>query len=174
MKAASVRAVLSALRDAGVRYLVADGLAVNAYGFLRFTKDADLVIELIPENINAAFNALASLGYKPGVPITAEQFANPQNRESWIREKDMKVLQFWSAEHRQTPLDIFIHIPFDFETEFTAASTKELREIGPIPIVTLPTLFRMKKAANREQDRIDLDNLRLLYPTEALSNGGTT
>ena len=78
----------------------------------------------------------------------------------------MKVLQFWSDEHRQTPLDIFIHIPFDFATEFAAASTRELREIGPIPIVTLPTLFRMKKAANREQDRIDLDNLRLLYSTE--------
>ncbi len=146
------------------RYLVAGGLAVNAYRLLRFTKDADLVIELIPENITAAFAALAGLGYKPAMPITAEQFADPGNRESWMREKDMKVLQFWSDEHRQTPLGIFIDIPFDFATEFAAATTKELRVIGFIPIVTLATLVRMKKAANREQDRIDLDNLRLIYP----------
>ena len=174
MKAASVRAILAALQNRKVRYLVAGGLAVNAYGLLRFTKDADLVIELIPENITAAFAALADLGYKPAVPITAEQFADPRNRESWVREKDMKVLQFWSDEHRQTPLDIFIHIPFDFATEFAVAPTKELRDIGPIPIVTLATLVRMKKAANREQDRIDLDNLRLIYPTEDLANGGAT
>lgn len=174
MKAASVRAILAALRDHEVRYLVAGGLAVNAYGFLRFTKDADLVIELIPENIKAAFRALAGLGYKPSVPISAEQFASAQNRENWMREKDMKVLQFWSDEHRQTPLDIFIHIPFDFATEFAVAPTKELRDIGPVPIVTLPTLIRMKKAANREQDRIDLDNLRLIYPMEDLADGGVT
>jgi len=30
----------------------------------------------------------------------------------------------------------------------------------------LPTLVRLKRAANREQDRIDLENLRLLYPKE--------
>ena len=34
-----------------MRYLVAGGLAVNAHGFLRFTKDVDLVIELVPDNI---------------------------------------------------------------------------------------------------------------------------
>ncbi len=170
MKAASVRAVLSALRDHGVRYLIAGGLAVNAYGFLRFTKDADLVIELVPDNIKATFAALATLGYRPNVPITAEQFAQPENRTRWIREKDMKVLQFWSDQHRQTPLDVFIHVPFDFETEHAAAPTKELLGIGPIPIVTLRTLFQMKQAANREQDRIDLENLRLLYPNEEAPN----
>lgn len=39
MKDASVKAVLSALRDHNVRYLIAGGLAVNAYGFLRYTKE---------------------------------------------------------------------------------------------------------------------------------------
>ena len=164
MKAASVKAVLSALRDYNVRYLVAGGLAVNAYGFLRFTKDADLVIELLPDNIRAAFAALATVGYRPNVPISAEQFARSENRDSWIREKDMKVLQFWSDQHRETPIDVFIEVPFNFGAELAAAPVKELREVGPVPIVTLPTLLAMKRAANREQDRIDLENLRLRYP----------
>ena len=58
-----------ALEEQGVRYLVTGGLAVNAHGYLRFTKDVDLVIHLVPESIVAAFRALASLGYRPMVPI---------------------------------------------------------------------------------------------------------
>ena len=170
MKSASVKAVLAALRDHKVRYLIAGGLAVNAFGFLRYTKDADLVIELVPENIHATFTALAALGYQPNIPITAEQFASPENRERWIREEEMKVLQFWSDQHRQTPIDVLIEVPFDFATEFASAPTKELRGVGPIPIVTVCTLFAMKRAANREQDRIDLENLRLLYPSEERPN----
>lgn len=166
MKAASVKAVLSAFREHRVRYLVAGGLAVNAYGFLRYTKDADLVIELVPDNIRAAFDALAALGYRPNIPITAEQFADARNRESWMREKDMKVLQFWSDTHRQTPIDVFIDVPFDFESELASAPTRELREVGLVPILTLPTLVAMKRAAGRDQDRIDLDNLRLRYPIQ--------
>jgi hypothetical protein len=168
VKASSIKAILTALRARNVRYLVAGGLAVNAYGYLRFTKDADLAIELVPENIHAAFAALASLGYQPNIPITAEQFARPENREKWIRENEMKVLQFWSDQHRETPIDILIDVPFDFATESKAAPTKELSEGGPVPIVTLPTLVAMKRAANREQDRIDLENLRLYYPEEII------
>lgn len=170
MKAASVRAILQALSERKVRYLIAGGLAVNAYGFLCYTKDADIVIELVPGNIETAFAALSDLGYQPAVPINAQQFADPENRETWIRDKDMKVLQFWSDQHRQTPIGVFLQVPFEFDAEYAAAPIKQLREIGPIPIVTLHTLLQMKKSADRTQDRIDLENLALLYPNETLPN----
>jgi hypothetical protein len=51
-----------------------------------------------------------------------------------------------------------------FKTNSPPATWKELRNVGAIPVVTLPTLVELKRAANRKQDRIDLDNLRLLYP----------
>jgi hypothetical protein len=76
VKLASFESIVRALNEAGVRYLVAGGLAVNAHGFLRFTKDADFVIQLIPDNIKRTFAALGALGYKPSVPITAEQFSD--------------------------------------------------------------------------------------------------
>ena len=82
MKLASFEAIVRALNEAGVRYLVAGGLAVNAHGYLRFTKDADFVIELIPDNITRVFAALAPLGYTPPAPITAEQFADRATREA--------------------------------------------------------------------------------------------
>ena len=66
--------LVRALEEAGVRYLVAGGLAVNAHGYLRFTRDIDLVIQLSPQNILSAFAAFETLGYKPLVPVT-EPFA---------------------------------------------------------------------------------------------------
>lgn len=48
MKLSSVEAIVGALEKAGVRYLVAGGLAVVAHGYLRFTKDIDLVVQLFP------------------------------------------------------------------------------------------------------------------------------
>ena len=52
MKLASFDALVSALQQAGVRYLIAGGLAVNAHGYLRFTKDVDVdvVVRLVPDN----------------------------------------------------------------------------------------------------------------------------
>jgi hypothetical protein len=79
VKLASFEAIVRALSEAGVRYLVAGGLAVNAHGYLRFTKDADFVIELIPDNIKRVFAALETLGYRPLAPVTAEQFADRPN-----------------------------------------------------------------------------------------------
>jgi hypothetical protein len=106
MKLNSFAAVARTLEEAGVRYLVAGGLAVNAHGYLRYTKDVDLVVQLVPQNIISAFAALTSIGYKPSVPITASQFASAELRNGWIRDKNMTVLQFWSDEHKETPIDV--------------------------------------------------------------------
>jgi len=71
MKLASFEALVRALQAAGVRYLVAGGLAVNAHGYIRFTKNVDLVVQLVPDNIESAFVALGKLGCRPTVPISA-------------------------------------------------------------------------------------------------------
>ena len=41
--------IFAALQATGVRYVVVGGVAVNLHGYQRFTKDIDLVIELIPD-----------------------------------------------------------------------------------------------------------------------------
>jgi hypothetical protein len=45
MKLSAFEAVAKVLADAGVRYLVVGGLAVNAHGYIRFT--ADIVLSLL-------------------------------------------------------------------------------------------------------------------------------
>ncbi len=160
MKLNSAEQIFRALNTAGVQYLVAGGLAVNAHGYLRFTKDVDFVLRLLPENIKWAFAALGELGYRPNVPVTGEQFANPEQRQSWIDNKGMQVLQLWSDAHRETPVDIFVTEPFPFEEEYQRALIKPLYGEIEVRFVTIPTLIRMKQLANRPQDHIDIENLR--------------
>lgn len=162
MKLASFDAIVQALNSAGVRFLVVGGLAVNAHGYLRFTNDVDLVVRLSPGDITRAFVALASIGYHPAVPITAGQFADPALRQQWREEKRMLVLKFWSDAHRETPLDLFVYEPFDFEAEERRAIRSSRPEDPPAPFADIPALIAMKREAGRPQDLIDIEKLETL------------
>jgi hypothetical protein len=161
MKLSSFDSLVRALDAAGVRYLVAGGLAVAAHGYLRFTKDVDLVVQLAADNVLATFAALEDLGYRPLVPVTAAQFADPAKRNEWIRDKGMTVLNFWSDRHRDTPVDIFVTEPFSFDEEYARALLKPLGVVA-VRFVSIPSLIRMKELAGRPQDRIDIEYLRKL------------
>ncbi len=163
MKLASFEAIVRTLNEASVRYLVVGGLAVNAHGYGRSTFDVDLVIQLIPENIERAFKALAAIDYKPQQPIAATDFSNSETRDGWRRDKGMLVLKFWSDHHRETPLDVFVHEPFDFNHECEQAFHQDFGEGLSVPFVRLETLEAMKREAGRPKDLADLDELALLY-----------
>ncbi len=163
MRKFSFDTIARALHDAQVPFLVVGGIAVIHHGYGRVTQDVDLVIQLERETILRAFQALAAVGYRPAVPITAEQFADRNMRETWKREKGMKVLKFWSDQHRETPLDVFIDEPFDFSAEYAAAAVRESLPGLPIHIVSLATLLAMKREAGRPQDLADIDELNLLH-----------
>jgi hypothetical protein len=56
--------------------------------------------------------------------------------------------------------------PFAFDEEYRRALIKPL---GPTAVrfVTIPTLIRMKEAAGRSQDRIDVEYLRMRLEDDA-------
>ncbi len=166
IKKQSVSAVFRALNKARVRYLVAGGLAVNAHGLLRFTADMDLVVQLIPDNVSSAFRALKSIGYRPIVPVTAEGFGDARTRKGWIRDKGMKVLQFYSDRHRETTVDVFVEEPFAFDKEHRNALVRALTGSIQVRFVSLPTLIKMKKSAARAKDLADLEDLRRLQGSQ--------
>jgi hypothetical protein len=157
----SFEAVIEALEGASVRYLVAGGLAVNAHGYLRFTKDVDLVIQLDSANVRRALDALSTLGYRPAIPVAMQEFADPERRHEWVRDKGMQVFQLWSNDHPETSIDVFVTEPFNFDAEYSAALVKPLREGLPVRFVTVPTLIRMKELAGRPQDLLDIEHLRM-------------
>ena len=105
---------------------------------------------------------MEKIGYRPIVPITAGEFADPKNRRRLVKAKKMTVLQMWSDQHRETPVDIFVTEPFDFAKEETAALVALLTPKLPVKFVSIRTLIKLKAKANRAEDRIDIKNLKAI------------
>lgn len=164
MKLASIEALVRALNAEQVPFLVVGGLAVVAHGYGRQTLDVDLVVQLSAAALGGAFRALATLGYQPRVPVSAADLSNADVRRHWIAEKGMRVLNFHSDHHRETPVDVFVTEPFDFEEEHRRALLQEIAPGAPVRIVRLQTLLRMKQEAGRMQDLADIAELRLANP----------
>jgi hypothetical protein len=157
----NVAEVALALEKAAIRYVFVGGVAVIAHGYVRTTYDIDIVVALTPENIEGAFGALASVGYRPKQPITGSQFANQELRESWRRDKQMLVLQFWADE--KPGVDVFVYEPFDFQKEYGAATLEDMGNGVVARFVSVESLLVMKREAGRNKDLADLDALLKIY-----------
>jgi len=160
MEVRSVEAIVRALNLAEVKYLIVGGLAVNAHGYVRMTRDVDVVLELNPVNVRSALDALLGIGYHMSIPAKPEDFANQEMREDWRRTKGMITLKLWSDQHQRTPVDIFVYEPFDFAKEYIAAMALEVCPGLPARVVSLQTLLKMKRDAGRPQDLADIDELQ--------------
>lgn len=164
MEVRSVEAIVRALNEADVQYLVVGGLAVNAHGYERLTVDLDLVIGLNSANIIRGLRTLEAVDYHMSIPVTPEQFADAALRQQWQTEKGMVVLRLWSDQHRRTPVDVFIYEPFDFAREYEVAGWQAVSGGSKAPIVAYQTLLKMKADAGRPKDLLDIDALRKLDP----------
>ena len=155
----SIEAIVRALENASVRYIIVGGLAVNAHGYSRMTRDIDLVIQLESSNTQRGLEALLGAGYRLMIPEKPEAFADPEMRERWRTEKGMIVLKLWSDEHRRTPIDVFVYEPFDFDREYDSAVWVEVSPGLRAPIISLPALLQMKRDAGRPRDLEDINEL---------------
>ena len=163
MKAESLQAIIAALNDADVRYLIVGGLAVVAHGYVRYTVDVDLVVALDRDNIQRALSALQGLGYKPRVPVAMLDFADERIREGWIREKGMIVFQLISDQHIDTNVDLFVTMPFDFDAQWERASWQPVLGDMKAPVLAMNELLAMKRQAGRSKDRLDIEALQKMH-----------
>jgi len=76
----------------------------------------------------------------------------------------MTVFNLVSDRYPDVVIDVFAKEPFEFETEYTRAESKEVAPNVRARVVSIPALISLKRIANREQDRIDIEKLRKLYP----------
>lgn len=159
MRLSTLETILRALESAHVQYLVAGGVAVNAYGHQRLTQDLDLVIGLRRENVLRALEVLSGLGYRPMVPVDIVEFADPEKRREWIEHKNMQVFSLESDIYPETTVDIFAEEPFAFDAEYDAAEVHELAPGVSLPLVRLRTLITMKREAHRPVDEDDVRHL---------------
>jgi predicted nucleotidyltransferase len=156
-----IEQVLKALNDAGVRYLIAGGVAVVLHGYLRTTADLDLVVQLDEGNTLRAMDALSGLGYRPRAPVQAAQFADPAVRQTWIDEKGMTVFSMWKSGDAALEVDLFVAEPFDFDHVYAEATEVQL-DTTTARVVPLRTLIEMKRKTGRPQDEADAAALEAL------------
>ena len=149
-------AIVRGLNEANVRYLVVGGLAVMAHGYMRATRDVDLIIDLDPDNVLQAMKVLKEVGYAPKVPVPIEQFSDEALRESWAKEKGMVAFPLWSDNYPAVFVDVFIRAPFDFEQAYEKRVTTAVGPDLQAPIVSLQDLLFLKRQANRPKDLQDI------------------
>ena len=147
------------LNAADVRYLVAGGLAVVAHGYVRFTADVDLILDLESSNLTRAIAALERLGYRPRAPVAFQQFADPDKRAEWRREKGLTVFSLYSSDHALTEVDLFVEPMIDFERAYNDAVRTEVAPGVPATFIGFRDLVRLKQQAGRPQDILDIEKL---------------
>jgi predicted nucleotidyltransferase len=153
-----IEAILSALNQRNVRYLVVGGVAVVLHGFLRTTRDLDLVIQLEAGNLREGLQALKDLGYQPVVPVPLEAFADAATRESWVREKNMVVFSLWHPDRAGFQVDLFAQEPFEFMEVYDRALRVPL-DTTDATVISVQDLIALKRQAGRSQDLADIEAL---------------
>lgn len=151
--------VYAAFEQAGVRYVVVGGMAVVMSGHVRATVDLDVVVDLDPAAAEQAVHALEGLGFRPRVPVSAADFADPAIRESWIRDKHMQVLSFYDPQHLAREVDVFVAYPLDFESLVARAVPTAVGH-RLVPVAAPEHLIEMKRVAGRPRDLDDIEALQ--------------
>jgi len=149
--------ILRSLEKEKVDYAVIGGVAVVLYGYVRFTKDIDLMIDFSEDNLKRFMRVLSVLNFQPGVPIEPMEMVDANKRKEWIREKNAKVLTFYNPESQLLQIDVLL-------TKNLADVKRTRKGIDDfeISVVDYDALLEMKKETARPTDLIDIEKLEEL------------
>jgi predicted nucleotidyltransferase len=162
-------AILRVLAEHRVEFVVVGGVAVQTHGYMRPTRDLDIIPRPDLANLSRLGEALAELG---------SQLHRTQRPVAITDPHILKRAALVPLITTYGRLDV-INIKL---TAGTPGRYSELREraidvdLGAIEVavVGLDDLIRMKKAAGREQDRIDIGALTRLDEDLAREAGEST
>lgn len=143
--------LLSAISHAGVEYVVIGGLAVGVNGYVRATKDVDVVISADVDNARRLAQLLAQMGaVRPDGSHIPEGLPDGQR---FVRAR--------------TPLGLLDVVPegdtpLDYATMRSRAQRAEIDQAS-VWVIDLATLVTLKLIANRPEDRRDLEQLEVAH-----------
>ncbi len=149
--------VFRSLERGKVKYAVVGGVAVVLYGYVRFTNDIDLVVDFSKENVKRFIRVLSRLHFQPGVPIVASDLADSRKRAQWKKEKNAKVITFYNPDTPLLTIDVLL-----IKTLSQTRTTKKKIDDFEIRVIAFDDLIRMKRAAGRPADLIDIEKLKKL------------
>ncbi len=150
------RELLIQLAKADVRFILVGGLAVNAWGYIRGTRDVDIVPDPDPENLNRLATLLEEIGGK--VDVRGKLLSSDSAR-IFLRAGDKALVR--------TDLGVvdvlqgLPQVPRFVELE-SRASVAELYGLT-VTVCSLEDLLAMKRAADRAIDRADIEALEIAH-----------
>jgi predicted nucleotidyltransferase len=150
--------VFRCLNDEKIKYLVVGGVAVNLYGYVRFTGDLDILVLLEEENLKKLDRVMKKMGYSERIPVSLLELHDNKKVKEWLKTKNLKAYSFNPPKDSLLQIDIIIEESLKFDSFYQKKVTKKIDDIG-IPIISLEDLIKMKKRANRDQDILDLKSL---------------
>ncbi len=147
--------ILKALQNAGVEFIVVGGVAGNAHGVGRLTEDVDIVYSRTPENLERIVNLLRPYHpYLRGVPAGLPFL--------WDVETLRRGLNF-TLMTDLGPIDLFGEITGGGTFEELKSFVVVMEPFGiPCPVLDLDPLIRVKRAAGRPKDLLDVAMLEAL------------
>jgi predicted nucleotidyltransferase len=147
-----LRLLLECLRDADVDFVLVGGLAVNAWGYLRATRDVDLVPDPSPENLARLDALLVELGGKVEV---GDRLLESSAIRTFLRTGDRTLVL--TDLGRIDVLQGLPQVP-TFSALDERATEVDLEGLV-VKVCSLDDLLAMKRASDRPRDRDDLEAL---------------
>jgi predicted nucleotidyltransferase len=147
-----LRQLLTRLDEAEVRFVLVGGLAVNAWGYLRATRDVDLVPDPAPENLERLDAVLRGLGGR--VEVEGKLLEGTAIRP-FLRTGDRTLVATDLGQ-----VDILQGLPQIPPFSTLDAQAEEVDVDGlAVRVCSLEHLLEMKRSSSRPRDQEDLEAL---------------
>jgi len=151
--------LLERLVGADIRFVLVGGLAVGAWGYVRGTKDVDVVPDPAPENLERLAALLRDLGGRVEVEdgaLTADAIS------IFLRTGDRTLVSTDLG-----PVDVLQGLPQvpPFAELDAQATEVEIGGFG-VRVCSFDHLVAMKRESERPRDRDDLESLEAAQPPD--------
>jgi hypothetical protein len=154
--------LVAALVEHEVEFIVVGGYAVAAHGFPRATKDVDICPDPTEENLRRLATALVELEARP---IGLDEFEGEFDLKPDV--EGLRMGGNWTLLTKHGRLDILQAFSFDGAAEGEgdygdlALHAERRTFLGhEARFCSYNDLLRMKRAADRAQDKVDIESLK--------------
>lgn len=161
--------LLRVLCERRVALVIIGGFAVTLQGYVRTTKDIDIVPDPTRENVSRLWDALAAVDARPAEveDFKPDEMPMPFSREGLIEGGGNWVLYTTLGRIDLMPYVEDAEGQLTYEELRADAERVDLPEVGyPIWVASVEHLIGMKQHANRDQDKIDITALRMAHGLE--------
>lgn len=147
-----LRQLLERLVAAEIRFVLVGGLAVNAWGYIRATRDVDIVPDPSPANLERLDTLLAGIGGRVDVD---GRLLDPNAISPFLRAGDRTLVVTNLGR-----VDILQGLPQIPSFAVLDAEASDVDVDGlTVRVCSLDHLLAMKRASERPRDRDDLEAL---------------